>query len=69
MLRNVESLVMMLSSAYLFYFSPLSSGGLIMILCSYLTDTCNKHFGTNCGPAFPSIDHLRQFLAIGDRTT
>ena len=51
---------MMLSSASIDSFSPPSSVGITMILCSYMTDTCNKNLETNCGPAFLSRDNLKQ---------
>ena len=64
MLRKVESLMIMLSSTYLASFSPPSSGGLNMLVCSSMTYTCNNNIVTNCGPACPSIDNLIESLAI-----
>ena len=55
----------MLSYAYLSSSSPPSSGGIIILLCSYLNETYNKNFGNNCCTAYPSIDNLRQSVAIG----
>ena len=69
LLRKFESLVMMLSSAYLASFSPPSLVVLAIILCISLTDTYNNNFGTNHGPACPYIYDLRQSLAIGYRKT
>ena len=56
---------MILSSAYIDSFRPPYSGGLTMLLCSYLTDTYNKNFGTNYGTSWPYIDSLIQSLDIG----
>ena len=50
MLRKVESLMVMLSSAYLATSGTPYAGELTMLLCSFLTGTCNKNFGNNCGP-------------------
>ena len=57
-LRNVESMMLMLFTAYIAYFSPPSSGIIIILLCSSLADTFNKNFGTNCGHAWLYIDNL-----------
>ena len=48
MLRKVGSLTMILSSESLAYFSTLSSGGINMLVCSSIHDTCNNNFVTNC---------------------
>ena len=69
MLRKVESLMMMLSSAYLASFSPPYHRANNMILCSSLNDTCNNNYGTKCGSALTSIYNLRSYLNIGDCTT
>ena len=69
MLREVESLMMMLSPASLASFSTLSDGRLTMLLCSSLTDNHNNSFGTNCGSASPSINNLIQSLSVGYCTT
>ena len=61
--------MIMLSSVSLAYFSPYYSGALSMILCSSLTDTLNKNFGTNCGSDFPSMDNFRESLDIEDCKT
>ena len=37
-----------------------------MILFSSLTDTCNKKIVTDCGPACPSIDNLRNNQILGN---
>ena len=49
MLCKVESLMMILPSAYLASFSTPSSGIITIILCSSLTDTFNNKFRTNYG--------------------
>ena len=49
MLRKVESLMMVLLSTSLASLSPTSYGVINILLCSYLTDTCNYNLGTNCG--------------------
>ena len=49
MLRKVEAAMMVLLSAYLASLSPPSSGGLTVILCSYMTDTCNENLINRCG--------------------
>ena len=67
--REIESLMIMLSSAYLDWVVPSYSGGIIMLLCSSLTDTFNNKFVTNCGTSWPSIFNLRQSLSIGDWKT
>ena len=56
--------MMMLYDAYLAFFTPLSPGVITIILCSSLTDNCNKHFRTNYGPACTFIENLdsRQLL-------
>ena len=59
-LRKVESLIVVLFSAYLDSLSPPSSSGITMILCSYLTDTCNNNLGTNFVSTWPSIDNFIQ---------
>ena len=69
MLRKVESIMMMLSSASIASFSSPYSVGITILCYSSLTDTCNENFGTNCYPADLSIDNLRQSLAFGDYTT
>ena len=51
MLCKVESLMMMLYSESLESLSIPSSGGINIILCGSLTDTCTTNFGTNCGTA------------------
>ena len=68
-LRKVESMMMILYSAYLASFSTPYSGEITMLFCSYINDTLNNNFETNCGPFCPYIDNLRQSLAIGDCTT
>ena len=48
-LHKVESLMVILFSGYLAYFSPLSSGGLNMLLFNSIIETYNKNFGKkNC---------------------
>ena len=44
-LSKVESLMMIILSASLAYFSPPSAGGITMLLCSSCTETCNKNSG------------------------
>ena len=51
MLRKVELLMIILYYASLASFVPPSSGGLTMLLCIYIGDTCNKKSATNCGSA------------------
>ena len=68
-LRKVEAMIMILSSLSLDYLIPPYTGVLTMLLCSSLTNTFNNNFGTNCGSAWPSIDNLRQLLAIRYCTT
>ena len=60
MLRNVESLMIILSSTSLEYFSPPSTGVLSILLFISLTDTSNNNFGTSCGASQTSVDNLRQ---------
>ena len=43
MLHKVELLMMVLLSEFLASLSPFSSGGLNILLCGYLTNTCNKN--------------------------
>ena len=63
---NVESLMVILLSLSLAYFSPSSSGGLTMILRSYCTETCNNNFGI-CFWSFrqyiPTDNNLRLEIA------
>ena len=49
MLREVESLMMILLYAYLASLGPPSSGGFTMIICSSMSDTRNNNSGNNCG--------------------
>ena len=44
-LCKVKSLIMILLSSYLASFSPPSSGGTTMLLCSYIKETCNNNLG------------------------
>ena len=69
MLCKFESLIMMLSFACLASSSLLYSGGIKILLCISLTNTFNKNFRTNCGPACTYIYKLMSLLAIEDRTT
>ena len=68
-MRKFLSLMMMLSSKFLASFIPPSSGEIIVLLFSSLTDTCNNNFGVNCCSYCPSIDNLMQPLSIGDCKT
>ena len=43
-----------------------SSGELTILLWSYWADICSKNVGTTCGSDWPSIETLRQSLAIRD---
>ena len=48
MLRNVESLIMVILSAHIASSITTTYVGLNMLLYISLTDTCNKTFVTNC---------------------
>ena len=49
MLHKVESMMIILSSAYIASFGTPYGGVIYMLLFSSLIDTCNNNFGTNCG--------------------
>ena len=66
---NVESLIMILFSAYLASLSPPFSGSLTSLLWSSHTDTWSNNFGKFCGMVWPSMFTLRRSLKISDCTT
>ena len=53
---KVESLMVILLSAYLYCSSPPSYGGLNMILCSSLTETRNNNFSINLVSELSSME-------------
>ena len=67
--RNIESLIMKLSSSSLAYFIPPLSESLTILLWSYWIDTCNNNFGTSCGSVWPSTFTFRQSFTIYYYTT
>ena len=58
--RNVESLIMILLSAYLASLSPSYTGSLTMMLWSSRTETYSNSFGTSCGSVLPPMFTFRQ---------
>ena len=66
---NVESLIMILSSLSLAYFSPPYIVTLTRLLWSSLTETCNNCYGTSCDSVWPSISTFRKSLKNGDCAT
>ena len=67
--RNVESLIINLSSSSLASFRPPSLGSLTRILSSYLMNTWSNNFGTSWGCVLSSNITLRRSLEIGDWKT
>ena len=67
--RNVESLIMILFSAYLDSLSPPSTRSLTRLLWSSWTYIFSNIFGTSYGLLWPSMFTFRQSLKIGDHTT
>ena len=64
MICSLEYLVIILSES-IASLIPTYSGGLTILLCSFLSDTCNHVFGTICGYKLPSTDTLRQSFSMG----
>ena len=61
---------MMISlSEYIVSLSPPSSGGLTILLWSYLADTSNNNFCTSCFLKILSMETKIQSFAIGDNTS
>ena len=55
-LGKVESLMIILSPPSLASFRPPSSGGFTVLLCDYLTETCNKFLALIVFSKLPSIE-------------
>ena len=67
--RNVESLMMILSSASVAYLSPQSTGSLTIMLWSSQMETCSNNFGTTWSLRWPLMFTFRQSLTFCDWNT
>ena len=67
--HNVESMIMILFSAYLASLSSTSTGSLTRLLWCSQIDTCSNNFGTGCDIVWPLMFPFRQSLKIGDCAT
>ena len=64
MLRQVESLMMILLFASIDSLKPPYSGELIVLLCSSMTNTCNNNLRSNCGSTRPEMDNLKNHFLL-----